>query len=277
MSRMAPLRAAGADRPGDDAGASLPARTIIAAPSLTERVAEALRSDILTGRHIAGEALPSEQAMANSFGVSRTVMREALSRLKAEGRVSTRQGLGIFVAAEPPPEPFQIDPASHDDVAEVLQICELRMGFEAEAAALAALRRQASDLEEMDSALLAIGAAIKAGDLTAEVEADIRLHRAISAATHNSYYVSFFNSLHRFLRENITASWRRFAEGEPTTEAEAQDEHRAIRNAIAARDPEAARAAALRHMAHTAERIARLRGGAARPRPPAARRSKEGA
>nr|WP_280855441.1 FCD domain-containing protein [Pararoseomonas indoligenes] len=276
------MRAAGAARPREEAAAPA-AQPILQAPSLTERVAEALRGDILSGRRAPGEALPSEQAMAASYGVSRTVMREAISRLKAENRVSTRQGLGVFVAAEPPPEPFQIDPSSHEDVAEVLQICELRMGFEAEAAALAALRREPADLAEMDAAVAAIGAAVRAGDLAAEVEADIRLHAAISAATHNTYYVSFFNSLHRFLRENITASWRRFAEGEPTAEAEAQDEHRAIRDAIADRDPEAARTAARRHMAHTAERIARLRGGAAGlrdgaivPRRPA-RRSKEGA
>jgi DNA-binding FadR family transcriptional regulator len=239
----------------------LGARALRLGPSLTERVADALRADILSGRHGAGEALPSEQAMADAFGVSRTVMREAISRLKAEGRVSTRQGLGVFVAAEQPPEAFQIDPASHADVAEVLLICELRMGFEAEAAALAARRRDAADLAEMDAAMEAIDAAIAAGDLAREVDADVRLHRAISTATHNAYYVSFFNSIDRFLRENITASWRRFAEG-PPAEAQAQAEHRTIRDAIADGDSEAARAAARLHVANNAERIARMRGAA---------------
>ena len=87
-------------------------RLIAPTSSLTERVAISLREDITQGRYKLGEPLPSEGSMAASFGVSRTVLREAISRLKAEGLVSTRQGLGAFVASVRPPQVFRIDPST---------------------------------------------------------------------------------------------------------------------------------------------------------------------
>src|SRR5690606_20954234 len=96
--------------------------------------------------------LPSEQAMAREFGVSRTVMREAIARLKADGLVVTQQGRGIFVASSSASLPFRLK-ADLEDVAALLKIIELRIGFEVEAAGLAAKRRSSADLKRMRKAL----------------------------------------------------------------------------------------------------------------------------
>ena len=79
--------------------------------SLTDRVCEALTQLIRGNDFPPGSRLPSEMGMAGRFGVSRTVIREAVSRLKSEGLVETRQGSGVFVREENMQAPFRIDPS----------------------------------------------------------------------------------------------------------------------------------------------------------------------
>src|SRR4051794_36971477 len=121
-------------------------------PSLTEQVTEKLRAKILGGAYEVGQALPSEQEMGTAFGVSRSVVREAISRLKADQLVITRQGRGAFVAATVSPQGFQI---SHGGakIEGTRHILELRMGLEVEAAGLAAAHRGAEQLADMTRAL----------------------------------------------------------------------------------------------------------------------------
>ncbi|MBS0248394.1 MAG: FadR family transcriptional regulator [Proteobacteria bacterium] len=233
--------------------ATTAARLLAPTSNLTERVAASMRDDIMQGRFKLGQLLPSEGAMATSFGVSRTVMREAISRLKAEGLVSTRQGLGVFVAAARPPQVFRIDPSTYGDVEEVLRIVELRMGFEAEAAALAAVRRTTADLKNLRQAIEAMAAAIDLSDLEGGVAADVEFHGAICEATHSRYYPALFSSLGEFLRENIALS--RDNSSRHHRAAQSQSEHRAIFKAIQARDPEEARSAVRSHLENTALRL----------------------
>lgn len=235
-------------------------RLIAPTSSLTERVAISLREDITQGRYKLGEPLPSEGSMAASFGVSRTVLREAISRLKAEGLVSTRQGLGAFVASVRPPQVFRIDPSTYGDVEEILRIVELRMGFEAEAAALAALRRTNADLREMRHAIDEMAIAVEQNDLPRGVAADVQFHGAICAATHSRYYPAFFNSLSEFLRENISVS-RDLSLRQVGRGADAQSEHVAIFKAIQARDVFRARSDARIHLENTAQRLSTTIGG----------------
>lgn len=229
------------------------ARQIDRAPSLADRVAEALSAEIAGGRYAPGSALPSEAAMAEAFGVSRTVMREAISRLKGDGLVITRQGLGAFVAAVRPPQVFRIDPSAYGNRSEILNIVELRMGFEVEAAALAAQRRTEADLKKLRQAFADMQACHENVDLARGVEADVKFHRAISEATHSRYYPDFFASLSQFLLENIAQS--RSLSSRAGRAERAQAEHRAILDAIADRDERAARAAMRRHLEGTAARL----------------------
>lgn len=224
-------------------------------PTLTERVVERLRGDIVSGRYAIGEMLPSEGSLAVSFGVSRTVLREAIAQLKAAGLVGSRQGRGVFIIATQQPESFQMDVSRFDSRQKVIEVVELRMGVETEAAGLAAERRGDDDLVSMRSALERMKLCNAAHDLEGGVEADIDFHRAVYMATKNPHYAGFFQFLSTFLRDAIFVSRERTAY-RGTRSASVQAEHEEIFEAIANRDAPSARAAARRHVRGTADRLA---------------------
>src|SRR4029077_20601313 len=128
----------------------------LASPSLAHALVERLGAEILSGRLAPGARLPNEQDLIATTGVSRTVVREAIAALRAEGLVVTRQGAGAFVA-EGSRRPFRIDSADLGSLAEVLGVMELRTGIEVEAAGLDAERAGAADLREIAAAHAAIG------------------------------------------------------------------------------------------------------------------------
>src|SRR5271154_120417 len=138
--------------------------------NLTVKLVDLLSKEITGGKLAPGARLLTEQEMMATFGVSRTVVREAVSALRSEGLVLTRQGVGAFVATDAQQRPFRIEPQGAKSVGEVLGIMELRMGVEIEAAGLAATRRTAKHLTRIDSELAKIDSAIDRGE--AAVEAD---------------------------------------------------------------------------------------------------------
>ena len=109
--------------------------------SLTEKVISSLRREIESGNLTPGSKLPTEPALTEQFGVSRTVVREAIAALKADGLLEPRQGAGVFVLAPVPRKNsgsiFDVDFAQ---ISDVLEILELRMAVEIEAAGLACAR-----------------------------------------------------------------------------------------------------------------------------------------
>src|SRR5258708_8901497 len=120
---------------------------------LTDRVAGALLEKLGEGALFTGARLTSEKALAQQFGVSRTVLREAISRLKHEGVVEGRQGSGVYVTQQAGVKPLRIEIGAVESMESVLQIMELRRAMEAEAAAQAALRRTDAQWMESDGAL----------------------------------------------------------------------------------------------------------------------------
>ena len=129
--------------PGTDEMTTFPefkVERLTVAGSLTDRVCEALVQLISGEDFPPGSRLPSEMKMAGRFGVSRTVIREAVSRLKSEGLVESRQGSGVFVREGNMDAPFRLDPNILDSIQSVLQVVELRMVLEGEIAAIAASR-----------------------------------------------------------------------------------------------------------------------------------------
>ena len=108
------------------------------ARKLTHEIAERIAGEILSGELSPGARLPTEQEMVAAMGVSRTVVREAIAALRAEGLVTTRQGAGAFVAEDAGRRPFRLALGGLPSVAEALDIMELRQSVEVEAAALAA-------------------------------------------------------------------------------------------------------------------------------------------
>ena len=192
-------------------------------------------------------------------GVSRTVVREAVAALRAEGLVVTRQGVGAFVAADVQRRPFRIDPDGLRSISEVLNVVELRMGVEIESAGLAAERGSGTDAKRIGAALRAIDDAVARGDTA--VDEDIAFHRAIANATGNPQFARFLEFLGRFIipRRTVRPVTERTDE-QRTYLASIQDEHRQIYAAIRDRDPAAARAAMRRHLSNSRERYRKIAG-----------------
>ena len=107
---------------------------------LAQAVVADLKSRILEGSLAPGTKLPSEAELIEEYSVSRTVVREAVTRLRAEGLVETFQGRGSFVLAIPEPSSFQLEAAAIRSHHDVLDMVDFRTGVESEAAALAASR-----------------------------------------------------------------------------------------------------------------------------------------
>ncbi|MEV6293904.1 FadR/GntR family transcriptional regulator [Streptomyces sp. NPDC051896] len=213
---------------------------------LADRVAAMLSEEIESGRLAAGDKLPTEVQLVKQLGVSRTVVREALSRLRNAGLVEPRQGLGVFVM---PRRTRPLDLEAADTKAKVLQIVEVRRAMEGEAAFLAATRATPDDLARMRQALDAIDAAVAAGGEGADE--DLAFHRSTAESTGNTVMVSTVRYLGEVLRSGIRVTRANEARRDDFFEAVRQ-EHHAILAAIEAGDAAAARTAARRHLQHAA-------------------------
>ncbi|MEY3429054.1 MAG: HTH-type transcriptional regulator LutR, partial [Pseudomonadota bacterium] len=133
------------------------------ARSLGLDLVDKLTADVRMGRLLAGEKLPSEAEIMKHFGVSRTVVREALSKLQAAQLVETRHGIGTFVLPQNSAPSFQVSPHQLGTLHEVIALLEFRISIETEASALASQRRNAENLAEMQDAMNAFANAIEAG------------------------------------------------------------------------------------------------------------------
>ncbi|HWT38918.1 MAG TPA: FadR/GntR family transcriptional regulator [Paraburkholderia sp.] len=221
--------------------------------ALSDTVAQQLLAQIDKGTFARGGKLPTEAVLAQEFGVSRTVIREAISRLKNEGVVEPRQGSGVYVAAHGAIRPLRIDYAEAMEGGSVLQILAVRRAIEAEVAAEAAMRRTDADMLSIDAALSKIDEAVADGrDGVAE---DVAFHRAIASVTGNPYFLKTLTFLNQYLEAGTVVTRRNEALREDFSR-QVRDEHAAIVAAIRAGDPMAARNAAQTHMYNAARRLA---------------------
>jgi len=225
---------------------------------LTHRVIAELRGRIEGGELKPGDKLPTEQALIKHFGVSRTVIREAVAGLRADGLVDPRQGIGVFVLKPKAPNaelPLLTLPIQK--IPDIIESLELRTAVEVEAAGLAAARCSPAQEAEIHSRLEAFEAKLRAGEPN-EAE-DFAFHVAVAEAANNRRFKEFLAFLGR---RTIPRSQLRRAGGEPvgplTSDEELYQEHCAIFEAILARDPDAARAAMRRHLAGSMERYRAL-------------------
>ncbi|SET32280.1 FadR/GntR family transcriptional regulator [Paracoccus homiensis] len=224
--------------------------------TLGDQATTALRGQILNGDWPVGTMLPAETALSQTLTVSRSVIREAVSRLKAEGLLESHQGRGVFVASNRPKSGFAIDSRDVDSRRKLAQILELRLGIEIEAAAIAAQRRSQADLDSINRAVEEFAAVQRfdPGRVRDGVDADMAFHRAICVATQNEYYLGLFNYLGASLHEVIEAGRLRSAQrGGDSREAAA--EHHTIAAAIKAQDGMAARKLMRRHLALSRDRL----------------------
>jgi len=232
-------------------------RPLAAAHKLSRGLFEQLAEQIKSGRLAPGSRLPTEQALTRAARVSRTVVREAVAALRAEGLVVTRQGVGAFVSAQPQHAPFRIDPERMQSIADILNVMELRLGVEIESAGLAAERATRAQVRAVGAALEAIERAAQSGE--AAVDEDLAFHRAIAEATANPEFPRFLQFIGRHLipRRTVSGLLERMG-GQRSYLALIQEEHRRIFEAIRDRDPGGAREAMRRHLTRSLERYRKL-------------------
>jgi GntR family transcriptional repressor for pyruvate dehydrogenase complex len=220
--------------------------------TLAQRVVAGLKDKILAGDLPPGHKLPSEAELIEEYGVSRTVVREAVTRLRAEGLLETFQGRGSFVLAMPEPTSFSVESAAIRTHHDVLDMIDFRLGIECEAAALAAAR-----VDDAGGATIrkALEAFVNAAPQD-QVEADFGFHRAVAAASGNRFYVELLDSLGPMM---IMLPRTRLGAAYSMTDAGHVDrvrrEHDSIASAIVAGDSDIARAAMRVHLGNTRRRL----------------------
>jgi GntR family transcriptional repressor for pyruvate dehydrogenase complex len=220
--------------------------------SLSAGVVDALGRRIRIGPLRAGDKLPTEAAIMQEFGVSRTVVREALSKLQAAGMVRPQRGVGTFVVGASRARPFRVDSSPDDSLEQAIALIELRIGLETEAAALAAQRRSADELVALKRALDAFNAAMDQDMDTAFP--DFQFHLEIARISHSPHFSAILEALSptcvptAFLiavgGEKQSAVWMN----------QARHEHWCIFQAIEQQDAQAARAAMRLHLTNGKER-----------------------
>lgn len=224
----------------------------LATERLSDRLAAELRQRIDSGELPPGARLPTEQALAVQYAVSRTVVREAVSRLRSSGLLVARQGSGVFVAPSDAARPLDFDAAVLADLGAVLDVVEVRRALEAEVAALAAERATPAQRSAIGRALARVDASVASG--SAGIDEDLAFHRTIAQASGNAQFARVLRHLEQYLRDAMSVT-RHNESQHPAFIAQVRQEHQAIADAIARGDADAARAAAAEHMRQAARRL----------------------
>ncbi|MGE3927623.1 MAG: FadR/GntR family transcriptional regulator [Lautropia sp.] len=249
LTRKSPA-AAGATA---SANAALRIRAVPQRQSLVETVVEQLTRQVRSGAVPPGSRLPAESELSRRFEVSRTVVREAVARLKAEELVETLPGQGLYVRQPAPGQGvLRLRAPAGDDAAVASELLEFRAGLETHAAGLAAARRSAADLKRLARAFVQLTAKQGAGERGAD--ADLAFHLEIARASHNGYIVQVLEFLSSTMRAAIV-SGRDATLRRGDSLAGTHAEHAAIHAAIVAGDAAAAVAAMRAHLEAGARRL----------------------
>lgn len=220
-------------------------------PHLSTLVASSISREIAQGRLKPGDQLPTEQALATTFGVSRNVVREAIARLRSEGRIWSQQGRGAFVSDSSNATVLTIDYEALQRTNSFRSLFELRGILEVQAAALAATRRSNTDIEAMKAALAAMKIAPYGS--VAWLKNDLEFHRAVADATRNAYMGQFLVFVSERVRESILAAGNHQKSDDMARTT--LGEHERILAAIVAGDVDEARTAMQDHLAGAAYRV----------------------
>jgi GntR family transcriptional regulator, transcriptional repressor for pyruvate dehydrogenase complex len=215
-------------------------------PKLSEQVADFLAGEISSGHLEPGTSLPSEAELAYRFNVSRTVIREALARLKSEGYISSKQGRRSKVS-KGADGAFRLDsPRSIN----LIHLYELRALLEGDAAALAATRRTRKAVDNLAACLATMAEALKAG--ADGTSANFDFHRTLVDAGANDYLSAFIAFLNQRFWDLIQSDEDQI--GNLPLTPDSLKEHAAIFETIVKKEPAGAREAVHRHLINSAKR-----------------------
>jgi len=223
---------------------------------LVDEIVETLATSIREGQLQAGDKLPTEAEIMVRFEVSRTVVRESLSKLQASGLVETRHGIGTFVLPPQDAGNFKITAEDFATVADVISVLELRISLETEAAGLAAQRRTPENLTALEAALHAFHDSISRD--SDAVPPDFQFHMEIARSTGNRHFADLMTYLGTMIIPRTRVNTALSApEGRLNYLQRVNSEHESIFNAIRDQDAEAARAAMRTHLSNSRERLRR--------------------
>lgn len=211
-------------------------------PSLADQVYDQLLTKILEEEYPVHSRLPAEEVLAQSFGVSRPIVRAALSRLRDDEIVQSRRGSGSYVLRRPDRHLISFVPLK--SVSDVQRCYEFRIDVEGAAAAWAARRRDNEDLAAMDHAYEVLEQTYEQNALG--VEADQMLHLAVARASKNPFFASVLKSLGEQIAYGVKLSRSLTLLDAPMRQELVLAEHRAVLEAIRLKQPEVA-AATMRH------------------------------
>jgi GntR family transcriptional repressor for pyruvate dehydrogenase complex len=231
----------------------------VEAEKLSHSVVRQIEQLILRGILRPGERLPSERELSERFGVSRPSLREAVAELQERGLLATRAGAGIYVAdvlgSAFSPALIQLI-ASHEEA--VFDYIAFRRDLEAIAAERAAIHGSDTDLKVIDAIFRKMEAAHKKRNPADEAELDAEFHIAILEASHNVILLHMMRSIFDLLKQGVFFN-RQMMFKQRTTRDLLLDHHRAINEALQARDAEAARAAVEEHLTYVESQLGDLK------------------
>lgn len=219
---------------------------------ISDQVFEQLRELIARGRIKPGERLMPERELATSLRVSRTTVREALNKMVVMGILEQKQGQGTFVRALDRSSPNSFMGLLGAEEATLVDLLDVRLGLECNAARFAALRATTADLNNLERHLAEMSTAVTTGQTGAE--ADVAFHMAIAEASHNPLQVLLMRQFYDFMSLGIERNLSLFYEGANLIGAVAH-QHEKIVAGIRQRDPEAAVKAVQMHIEKIRERL----------------------
>jgi len=223
--------------------------------SLPQQTAEKIRQRIATLDMKPGDKLPTEPKLMSELSVSRTVLREAIACLKAEGLVKAKQGAGVFVS-EPEQKLTSLLRNSTQTLTDTIESLELRTAVEIEAVGLAVARCSLAQEAEIYRCYDAYERKVQKGE-SAEQE-DFEFHLAIAKATNNQHFVDFLEVLGQRTIPRARLREEAGLPRDPEIDKSLNREHKAILDAIEARDAEAAKEAVRVHLNNGCERYRKL-------------------
>lgn len=220
--------------------------------NLAEIVVAQLTSRIEAGTYPPGEKIPSSAQLCEEFGVSRTVIREALTSLRVAGRVTSRQGDGVYVT-ERDSKTLNFEIGRIEDIRSAMEILELRLGVEMQSVALAATRRTPEALADIARAFDYLDN-LESDDAEVEARADFEFHFAIARATRNPHFPQFLQAVFNEISFDLVMKHRQSARTYHSYLKKINKEHAAIFAAITQGDPKAAKNALAAHLEESLNR-----------------------
>lgn len=218
---------------------------------LSDQLYGQILDQIVSGSLVEGDRLPAEKDICKMFGVSRPVVRDALSQLRADGLVQARQGSGTYVQRRPLDRISEFSTSA--DLAGFLRCLEVRMPLEAAGAKLAAERRTAKQLAKIEEAHASLEKDVSTGHIT--TQNDVAFHEAIAAASGNDFFLQVLRPIHTSITGFIDVSLNLTRTGSRERILQVLNEHTLILEAIQVQDPEAASIVMLFHLERSRRRL----------------------